>query len=466
MLFNSFPFLFIFLPVTLAFYFGLARLGWPRLATVSLVLASLAFYGYWDWRFLGLLCGSTLFNYGIGCVVKKHRHRGLLIGGIAVNLLLLGFFKYAGFTVRTLDALFHAHMPAPHVVLPLAISFYTFTQIAFIVDAYQGRAEEMNLSRYGLFVFFFPHLIAGPIVHHKEIMPQFAAPDARRWNPVNFAAGLAWLTLGLFKKVIIADACAPWANRVFDFKGPVTIVEAWIGILAYTMQLYFDFSGYSDMAIGLSWMFNVRLPDNFDAPYRAESIIDFWRRWHMTLSRFLRDYLYIPLGGNRLGEPRRYANLMVTMILGGLWHGAGWTFLAWGAYHGALLALNHLWTSAGLALPRWFSRILTFLAVMVGWCFFRAPDMEKARALLRSLVSFASFRLESLPTFPGLYAVAALLALLLFVNIAPTTKQWVESRALDTREAIILGVLFCACLFVMRDVAMQLSKSEFIYFQF
>ena len=466
MLFNSFPFLFLFLPGALALYFGLARLGWPRLATISLVATSLAFYGYWDWRFLGLICGSTLFNYAIGGAVRKHRHRGVLIAGVSANLLLLGFFKYAGFAVQSVDALVHTHFPAPHIVLPLAISFYTFTQIAFIVDAYQGRAEEMNLPRYGLFVFFFPHLIAGPIVHHKEIMPQFAAPGARKWNAENFSAGLAWLTLGLFKKVMIADTCAPWANRVFDYRGQVTILEAWIGVLAYSMQLYFDFSGYSDMAIGLSWMFNVRLPDNFNAPYRAESIIDFWRRWHITLSRFLRDYLYIPLGGNRLGEARRYMNLMVTMILGGLWHGAGWTFLAWGAFHGALLALNHLWASLGLALPRSLGRVLTFLAVMVGWCFFRSPDMEKARRLLVSMTDISSFRLESLPTFPGLTAVAMLLLLVAFVNFAPTTKDWIESRTLDAREAIMLSLLFCVCLFFMRDVVLNLKRSEFIYFQF
>jgi alginate O-acetyltransferase complex protein AlgI len=465
-LFNSFPFLFVFLPAALALYFGLARLGWPRLATISLVVSSLAFYGYWNWRFLGLICGTTLFNYGVGCVVKKHRHRGLLVAGISANLLLLGFYKYAGFAAQTINALVHAHLPELHLALPLAISFYTFTQIAFIVDAYQGRAEEMNLPRYGLFVFFFPHLIAGPIVHHKEIMPQFAAPNARRWNAANFATGLAWLTLGLFKKVVIADTCAPWANRVFDYKAPVTMIEAWVGVLSYTMQLYFDFSGYSDMAIGLSWMFNVRLPDNFNAPYRAESIIEFWRRWHMTLSRFLRDYLYIPLGGSRLGEPRRYANLLVTMVLGGLWHGAGWTFLAWGAYHGALLALNHLWVRARTPLPPSIARIMTFIAVMVGWCFFRAPNMASAQGLLKAMVDPSSLQLEALPTFPGLAVVGVLLALLAFVNAAPTTKDWIESRTLGSREAILLGLLFCICLFVMRDVTLNLRRSEFIYFQF
>jgi alginate O-acetyltransferase complex protein AlgI len=465
-LFNSFPFLFVFLPIAIALYFGLARLGNPKLATLSLVGASLLFYGYWDWRYLGLLVASTLFNYGIGSVVRRHRHRGILVGGIAANLLLLGFYKYAAFGAQSVNALFHLHLPIPQVVLPLAISFYTFTQIAFIVDAYQGRAEEMNLPRYGLFVFFFPHLIAGPIVHHKEIMPQFAESNARKWNSANFAVGLAWLTLGLFKKVLIADTCAPWANHLFDYKGAVTIMEAWVGILAYTMQLYFDFSGYSDMAIGLSWMFNVRLPDNFNAPYRAESIIDFWRRWHMTLSRFLRDYLYIPLGGNRMGGARRYVNLLLTMVLGGLWHGAGWTFLAWGAFHGALLTVNHLWKEAGFAMPRILARGATFIAVMAGWCLFRAPDMDRARRLLAAMWDFGSFRLQSLRTFPSPPAVVFLLVLVALVNWAPTTKDWVESRTLDTRHAVLLALLFGVCLFVMRDVTLNLRQNEFIYFQF
>jgi alginate O-acetyltransferase complex protein AlgI len=466
-LFNSFTFLFLFMPLALLAYYLPARLGFPRVATGLLVLASLLFYADWGLRYLPLLIGSTVFNYAIGAAVRRHRHRGTLVFGIAANLLALGYFKYAAFAVQTANQLTGTSWPVPNIILPLAISFYTFTQIAFLVDCYKGQAEELNFSRYCLFVFFFPHLIAGPIVHHKELMPQFADPRSRVWIPENVAIGIAWLTLGLFKKVVIADGCAPWANTVFETAGPVPGLFAWAGALAYTFQLYFDFSGYSDMALGLSWFFNIRLPDNFDAPYRATSIIDFWRRWHMTLSRFLRDYLYIPLGGNRHGETSRYRNLFLTMVLGGLWHGAAWTFVIWGAYHGILLAACHLWAHTRWKVPTFLARSLTFLAVVIGWCFFRAPGFDSALQLLRSMFDVRTWNLASLQPLGG-WQIAAptLLALLVFVNLAPTTKDWVERRQLGIRHGILLALLFAICLLLMRDVSLHFTKSEFIYFNF
>jgi len=479
MLFNSFVFLFGFLPAALLLYFGLARFSGTRAANVALVAMSLVFYGYWAYpsvsgdgsthRMLGyvwLLCASTTANFLVGRSLQARPRRWLLALAVTGNLAVLGYYKYAGFFVHTLDGVFHAGLPIPRVILPLAISFYTFTQIAFVVDAYRGLAAEMSFSRYALFVSFFPHLIAGPIVHHSEIMPQFARRDAKRWQFDNVSLALAWLSIGLFKKVAIADACAPLANVVFGKAGSVTVVEAWAGALAYTMQLYFDFSGYSDMAIGLSLLFNVRLPENFEAPYRAVNIVDFWRRWHMTLSRFLRDYLYIPLGGNRLGHFRRYFNLFATMAIGGLWHGAGWTFVIWGSYHGLLLIVCHLWKKTSWRLPVWSTRSLTFLTVLLGWVVFRASDLSEAGVLLGKMFDLSTFRLDHWKTGLQLEHLAGLLGLLVFVNVAPTTRQWIESRPLRIPDAIKMAFLFCVALFLIRNVELQFAKSEFIYFRF
>lgn len=479
MLFNSFAFLAGFLPVALLLYFGLGRLSAPRWANLSLVLTSLFFYGYWRYDgaglggeavrlygYVGLLIASTVLNYGIGRRLHGSPAPGLLFAGVAANLAVLGYFKYFGFGVRTVNEVFGTSFPAPSIILPLALSFYTFTQIAFLVDAKRGLAAEMNFPRYCLFVFFFPHLIAGPIVHHSEIMPQFAKKDARRWQWGNIAAGIGWLTLGLIKKVLIADAFAPYANTVFANAREVTGVEAWCGVLAYTFQLYFDFSGYSDMAIGLSLFFNIRLPDNFDAPYRATNIIDFWRRWHMTLSRFLRDYLYIPLGGNRKGPVRRYLNLVLTMVLGGIWHGAGWTFLIWGAFHGLLLAGNHLWQGLKRPMPVWLGRAITFVCVMIGWALFRAKDLGDAGAIIGAMFGARSFHMANLVTGLQLETIVALLAVLIFVNVAPTTKQWIETREIHPARAIVMALLFCIALFLVRNVELQFARSEFIYFQF
>jgi alginate O-acetyltransferase complex protein AlgI len=391
MLFNSYPFIFLFLPIALIGYFALGRLG--HLAPVIwLALASLAFYAVSNWQFVALLLASIAFNYLIGWLLiarrlGSHLRMIVLTAGVSGDLVVLGYFKYAGFLAANLSALFSTGFSV-NVLLPVGISFYTFTQIAFLVDAYRGNVARYALPHYALFVTYFPHLIAGPILHHKDMIPQFEAAESKSPNPHLILCGLMIFAIGLFKKTGLADGIQPLVALAF---GPITpsFDQAWIGALAYTFQLYFDFSGYSDMAIGISLMFGIFLPLNFNSPYKATSIIDFWRRWHMTLSQFLRDYLYIPLGGNRHGRVLRYVNLMITMVLGGLWHGAAWTFVIWGALHGLYLCVNHAWNHFGPAVAPRFARvadiaalIVTFVAVVIAWVFFRADTISSALSIL------------------------------------------------------------------------------------
>jgi D-alanyl-lipoteichoic acid acyltransferase DltB (MBOAT superfamily) len=410
MLFNSYTFLFLFLPLTLAGAFVLARYR-TSFAVAWLVLASLFFYGWWSWRHVPLLLASIAFNYLAGAAIVRRggklggRAFGLLCAAVALNLAVLGYFKYAGFLVANVDALFGAGMRVEAIVLPLGISFFTFTQIAYLVDVYRDPVRY-GVVPYALFVSYFPHLIAGPILHHREMMPQFAAPTSYRFDYGNLAAGLTIFAIGLFKKTVLADGIAPYASPVYAQAAQgyaPGLVEAWGAAVAFGLQLYFDFSAYSDMAVGLSKMLGIRMPVNFESPYKATSIIEFWRRWHMTLSRFLRDYLYIALGGNRRGTARRYANLVVTMLLGGLWHGAAWTFVLWGALHGACLALNHGWIALRRRLPPgpiWMNRIgtacgaaLTFVAVFGAWTIFRADDFPSAFRIVSGLVGMNGYAL-------------------------------------------------------------------------
>ncbi|NLY03504.1 MAG: MBOAT family protein, partial [Campylobacter sp.] len=346
MLFNSYEFIFAFLPITFIIYFFLMSRRLILGAKLSLALASIFFYGYWNYIYVPLIVVSMLVNYGVGISlvdsekIRDISKKSILVFGIVFNLGLLGYFKYVDFFLENFNGIFGTNIPLPHIVLPIGISFFTFTQIAFLVDAYKKEAKEYSLINYMLFVTYFPHLLAGPILHHKEMMPQFANKFNFVKNYRNIALGLFIFSIGLFKKVVIADTFAVWANAGFDTSSTLNLIEAWATSLSYTFQLYFDFSGYTDMAIGSSLLFNIRLPINFNSPYKALSIQDFWRRWHMTLSRFLRNYLYIPLGGNRRGKYRTYINLLVTFLLGGLWHGAGWTFIAWGALHGIALVIH------------------------------------------------------------------------------------------------------------------------------
>jgi alginate O-acetyltransferase complex protein AlgI len=395
MLFNSFAFLFVFLPVVLSGFFGLARLN-KTAAAAWLAAASLFFYGWWSVTYLPLLLASICFNYWcgwrIGHAATITRKRWLTLA-VATNLALLAYFKYTDFLIGSINAVSDADLRTLGIILPIGISFFTFTQIAFLVDTYQGKVVEYNPVHYLLFVTYFPHLIAGPVLHHKEMMPQFGLAKTYRPSRLNLAVGLSIFAIGLGKKVLIADNLAPHAGFFFDGDTVPSLLVAWGGVLAYTFQLYFDFSGYSDMAIGISRMFGIALPLNFNSPYKSVNIAEFWRRWHMTLSRFLRDYLYIPLGGNRHGQTRRHVNLMITMVLGGLWHGAGWNFVLWGFLHGAYLSVHQLWSAAAKRLgveghgrgARLAGGALTFFAVCVAWVFFRASDPGRALAIVHGL---------------------------------------------------------------------------------
>jgi len=395
MLFNSFSFLFLFFPLVVLGFFAIARRSKPW-AAGWLAAASLFFYGWWSWAYIPLLLGSILFNYWTGWRIGHSSgtaRRRWLAFAVTLDLGLLAYFKYADFFIASANQVAGMDLPALHVILPIGISFFTFTQIAFLVDTYQGKVAEYRFVHYLLFVTYFPHLIAGPVLHHKEMMPQFDQDATYRPSAANFAIGLSIFALGLAKKVLVADNLAPHAGFFFDAADAPSLLLAWGGVLAYSFQLYFDFSGYSDMAIGLSRVFGIRLPLNFNSPYKAVNIIEFWRRWHMTLSRFLRDYLYIALGGNRHGAARRYLNLMATMVLGGLWHGAGFNFIVWGSLHGAYLMLNHAWAAlaARLRLPtgalafKLAGSALTFAAVCVAWVFFRATDMQRAVTIVQGM---------------------------------------------------------------------------------
>lgn len=383
MLFNSFGFLFLFLPLALVGFYWLHRKASPAAAHTFLAAASLVFYALWDVRMLPILLLSLFVNHLFVQAILARRTRVRLVAGLLFNLALLGFFKYAGFAVDNLNAI-GAGLPRPDIALPLGISFFTFQAIAYLVDAWRGEITRHDAVSWTLFITWFPQLIAGPIVHHREVMPQFAR--ARLASAEQVGQGLFLLCAGLFKKVVIADQLAPIADAVFANAASATFFEAWVGVLSYSLQIYFDFAGYSEMAMGIALLFGIELPKNFDSPYKARSIQEFWRTWHMTLSRWIRDYLYVPLGGSRHGAARTVAALVVTMSLAGLWHGAAWTFLLWGLLHGAFLVTNRLWSKTGWRLPFGLAHSLTLLAVVFAWVVFRAPSVSAAIELWSAML--------------------------------------------------------------------------------
>ncbi|MEA2018887.1 MAG: MBOAT family protein [Campylobacterota bacterium] len=395
MLFNSYEFIFAFLPITFIIYFYLNHKKLTEASKGFLVFSSLFFYSWWNIAYLPLIISSMLFNYVIGNSLnnKEGHHRFskklILTFGIISNITLLGYFKYMDFFIDNINLVSDSNIPTLDLALPLAISFFTFQQISYLVDRYRHETKEYDFLNYALFVTFFPQLIAGPIVHHKEMMPQFAKTRNKVKNYRNIAMGLFIFSIGLFKKVVIADTFAVWATAGFDTATTLNLFEAWATSLSYTFQLYFDFSGYTDMAIGIALLFNIKLPINFNSPYKATDIQDFWRRWHITLSRFLRDYIYIPLGGNRKGNFRTYNNLMSTFILGGLWHGAGWTFVFWGFLHGLALVVHRLWQQIGFKLNSILAWFITFNFINIAWIFFRAKEWEDAIKVLKGMFGFS-----------------------------------------------------------------------------
>ncbi len=514
MLFNSYEFLLIFLPAAWISYRLAGRIN-SNLSIVVLLAFSLAFYAWWSVDHLIIFGISIGFNFLIGRLLSERgehlrdTRRRILAFGVAVNLVALAYFKYAEFIVRNIGNLAGLEPPRVSVDLPMGISFYTFTQIAFLVDVYRREAHEYRLSHYGLFATYFPHLVAGPILHHKEMMPQLATADAlRNITSEKISLGFAFFSVGLFKKLVIADPLAKIANPVFDSASAPGFIDAWIAALAYTFHLYFDFSGYSDMAIGISLLFGIWLPINFNSPYKSLSIAEFWRRWHMTLSRFLRDYLYIPLGGARQGGLIKTRNLLITMTLGGLWHGANWTFVAWGALHGVLLTINHLWRDHSHGFPGGFRKSfafssicwsLTFLGVVVGWVLFRSPDIDTAISILRGMAGangvslpagilakmpwVSSDWIQSAPTdfpYPAIGATLQTLAMTaLIVFVLPNTQQALlgsqhpsfeanSNAVVDTQfqripAAVRAGIAAVVALAAISQIS---ELSPFLYFQF
>jgi alginate O-acetyltransferase complex protein AlgI len=505
MLFHSSEFLIGFLPAVFLVYLLLAYFHCDRPILIWLTLASFVFYGWGSPQWLPLIVASILGNFFLGRAIcpSCHFFQGrfrypVFILGICANLFALGYFKYSHFLVENLNHLLGTDWPLEKTVLPLALSFFTFTQIAYLVDTLRGETKQYALTEYCFFVTFFPHLIAGPIVQHKEIMPQVEQEGVFRLRWENIQVGVGIFAVGLFKKLVLGDGSAEYVGPFFHAAATgswVSTPEAWIGVLAYTFQIYFDFSGYSDMAIGLSRLFGIRLPLNFNSPYRSTNIIEFWRRWHISLSRFLRNYLYIPLGGNRRGTTLQYINLMTTMILGGLWHGAGWPFAVWGLLHGLYLVINHgfrafvkefrltsyLENPIGLALG-W---ALTMLAVMAGWVFFRSPDLATSERIFAMLAGSVP---PSVQTVTGLYAEMKpalwMTAMALVILVMPNTQDCFANHrpALDAaapREprgplplplvwspTFLHGLAIGALLFLSIQRMCRRAPSEFLYFNF
>ncbi|HML89436.1 MAG TPA: MBOAT family O-acyltransferase [Methylomusa anaerophila] len=477
------------MPIVLFGYFCLGRFGFRQAAVIFVFLSSLWFYSFWNIYYLPILLLSVVVNFCFGRALERNRNKVLLAFAIFLNLGVLAYFKYFVFFMISIRDFAGISLAVPEITLPLGISFFTFTQVAYLVDAYKSKTDKTQLTIYSLFVTYFPHLIAGPILYHKHIIPQFLRKENYYPHFPNLQLGFILFIFGLFKKVIIADSLSAWTTAAYANAHNLTMVQAWAGALSYTLQIYFDFSGYSEMAIGLALMMNIHLPINFNSPYQANSIIAFWRRWHITLSSFLKNYLYIPLGGSRCGLSRKISNLMLTMLLGGLWHGAGWTFIFWGGLHGVFLTINHLWRRIGIALPVFLSRAATFLAVVYAWVFFRSPTLADAVSFSQTMLGFKGLpgHWSEIQAMPGGYKQAFVLAfLLLVVQLMPDTLKIMnyderkESKGPNDSGAvgnpadrlkevgfgitigIIAGILAFVCLKQMAGG----EPSEFLYFQF
>lgn len=456
MLFNSYGFLLVFLPLTWSIYFLLNKYTSFENGKFFLLLASIVFYSWWNPIYVFLLLFTILFNFIVGRQLSYNKtnftRKSLLFFGVAVNLSLLGYYKYCNFFIDNANSLLNTSIVIRDIILPIGISFITFQTIAFLVDCYKGQTKEYNLVNYSLFVTFFPQLIAGPIVHHGEMLPQFVQQENKYINYENLLRGSLMVMLGLVKKVVIADTFAIWANNGFDTAPVLNFAEAWITSLSYTFQLYYDFSGYCDMAVGLGLMFNIRIPINFNSPYKATGIADFWRRWHITLSRFLRDYLYIPLGGNKKGFARELTNLLIVFVLGGLWHGAAWTFVFWGFLHGAAIIVERLFRLTKTKLPVFLSWLLTFGFVNAAWVFFRAISWNDAIKVLKGMAGLNGIVLpETLQKF-GVFAKSQI------VSFGEWNSALLEKPYYSNRILLYLGVFFLLAVFFKNSQELLLNN--------
>jgi len=475
MLFNSLVFIIYFLPITLVVYFLLNKFKLVQLSKGWLVVASLFFYSYWNIKYLPLILISMIFNYSIGSTLSNYdnirlniNRKAILILGIGFNLLLLGYYKYFDFFVSNLNLVAGTDFNLRYIILPLGISFFTFTQIAYLADAYKKQVYEADFLNYALFVTFFPHLIAGPILHHSEMMPQFSRLRNKIINYKNIYFGILLFTAGLVQKIIIADNLSPLVHAGFDLGKNLTLIDGWLISFAYTFQLFFDFCGYTDMALGLGMMFNIFFPINFNRPYIAQNIQEFWRKWHITLSRFLRDYIYIPFGGNRKFHLR---NLFLTFLIGGIWHGAAWTFVLWGALHGLAVVLHNLWKKLNIKIPTPLAVTTTFLFVNFAWVLFRAKSFGFAADVYKAMFGFSGVELPKFyhlsVKYDGAIDVNAfgwqiLLILACFI-IAANLKQAKDIVLSSKPSAVaisVCAVVICSLLYMMTKV------SEFLYFNF
>jgi alginate O-acetyltransferase complex protein AlgI len=466
MLFNSYLFILLFFPAVLLGYFSLNHWRLSRSAIFFLFCASLFFYSYWNINYLPLILISILVNYAVGHFLLKKQSKYALFLGVIFNILLLGYYKYTHFFIVNLNTVLTQPIPIINIILPLGISFFTFTQIAFLVDAYHNKVAKINLLNYGLFVTYFPHLLAGPIIHHAEIMPQFLEKLNKQINYKNMVIGLLLFAMGLFKKACIADTFAEWVNNGYERIALLSTFESWLLSFCYTMQIYFDFSGYTDMAIGCSYMLNIKLPANFNSPYKALSIQDFWRRWHMTLSRWLRDYVYIPLGGNQHNEYRTYSNLMLTFLIGGFWHGAGWTYVIWGGLHGMAMVVHRLWQKLSIRMPMILAWFITFMFVNFAWVFFRADSTAQAISLIKKMFNLAAVDGVFTSYIPGnldAHPVSFLLLFPILFGLCFVTKNSLEIKV-DYAPTLRWN-LFIASILTLGLLCLT-RITTFIYFQF
>lgn len=480
MLFNSPIFIFLFLPVTLVIYFWLNHLNRTLNSKQWLIASSLFFYAWWNVLYLPLMLFSILTNYLIALKIlgSQDHKKGYMLAGVVFNLSFLGYFKYMDFFIINVNAIAGTQFPLLHLILPLAISFYTIQQIAYLVDSYGGLVKEKNFYDYVLFTTFFPHLLAGPILHHKEMMPQFKTTENKQINYTNLSIGLFVFSIGLFKKVVIADTFAQWANAGFANADTLNMLEAWATTLSYTFQLYFDFSGYTDMAIGVALMFNIKLPQNFNSPYKALNVIDFWSRWHMTLTRFLTTYIYEPIvkSFGKFSFHTAMLATFITMLIAGLWHGAAWTFIIFGSLHGGAIVLNHYWKKTKIKLPIPLAWLLTFLFLNFTFVIFRAENLHVVWDMYAGMLGYHGVVLPQILSFlhstfftigdvyehidgktqTTIYFIAALVLVLRFQNATQLAKSFQPT----------LYNLIASFIFLTISFSMMSQVSEFLYFNF